>query len=267
MNDQIVRTRTQKKNNPYSHIKYQEVSEIMEFFKRRKVKAGDFLGEVEKYRANPHIVTVTCDDGRSMGFAKIATTIDVVANGERSEILILSDGEIVGGTGFYWASARPGFMAGAIEKRYFPYGYVETTSLKVAGGGDMDEIAESSPISPWAFDMLTELLSAHGIFTLSLKKFIKDRIIDRLRAKCGELFRPDFLVSSILKGDSDVFNLPLRSLLSDEQQDYGGEPIIQILEGYITNIDLLHRSPPEEWNISLKDALISQLVGDALEEK
>jgi len=262
----IIKDSSSKKSNPYPHIKYQEVSEIREFFKRRKVKAKDFLAQVEKNRANPYTVTITCDDGRSMNFARIATFFDVVVNRRKGEILILSDGRIVSGQSSDSIPTWPGFTVGTIKGVCLPYGYAETISFGIVESSIMKEIVESSPMSPWVFDILTKHLSTHGILILSLKKFIKSRIIDRLRAKCEELSQVDFLIASLLKGDTDVFDLPLQSLFTDEQYGGGGK-IIRMVEDYISNMDFLHMSPPKEWNISLRDILISQLVGDALEGK
>ena len=255
----------QKKSNPYPHIKDEEVSEIRKFFKRRKIRAENFLIEVEKNRANPYIATVTCSDRMSMNFAKIVAGFDVVLNRTKHQILILSNGKVVGGRGFDSSSALPEFIAGIIWKAYHSSCYIEINLLKV--GCHMDEVAESSPISPWVFDALTQYISAPSSHTLTLKEFISSNIADRLRARCEKLSQIDFLVSSILKGDSDVFNLPLRSLLAAEPSFYGGNEITRIIGNYITNMNLLHMPPPEEWNISLEDVLVSQLVGDALEEK
>ena len=266
----IIKDSSSKKSNPYPHLKDQEVKEIRGFFKRRKVKAENFLAEVEKSRANPYTVTITCDDGRLMDFARITTIIRVVVDGVKCEVLPLSDGRIVGGYGFYWIPTLPRFMAGmvgVVRKKYFPDSYIETTSLEICPY--MDEIVKSSPISPWAFDMLTKYMSAIGDQfqgTLKFETFIRDEVIDRLEAKCAELSQPDFLIASLLKSDNDVFDLPLRSLLGDEQYEGGGR-IIHMVEDYVRGIDLLHAPQPEKWGISLKDILVSQLVGDALEGK
>ena len=261
----------QEESNPYSHI--QEVSEIREFFKRRKVKAKDFLDEVEKNRADPHIVTVTCDDGRSINFVKIVTIIKVAVDGTKCEILLLSDGRIVSGHGFDRLT-QPGFMVVAhpfdIMKNEYSLGnYVEITSLKVCDYIDEDKIVESNPISPWAFDTLTKYISArryspHDSFIISFNRFILNSVVDHMRVRCEEFSQANFLITALLKGNNDVFDLPLRSLLTNEQC-YGGGEISCILEDYIAGMDLLHMPPPEKWDISLEDVLTSRLVGDALE--
>ena len=271
MNDQIVRARTQKKNNPYPHMKDQEVSEIREFFKQRKIKAKDFLAQVEENRADPYIVTVICDDGRSMDFVKIATIIRVVVDKRECEVLLFSDGRIVGGHGFDRWLTPPGFMVDIMKEEYSPNSGVEVISLKVRDYVDKDEIVESNPISPWAFDTLTKYISTgryspHDSFTISFNRFILNSVVDRLRTRCEEFSRANFLITALLKGDTDVFDLPLRSLFTDEQR-YGGGEMTRILEDYIANMDLLHMPPPEEWDTSLKDILTSELVGDALEGK
>jgi len=263
----------QEESNPYSHI--QEVSEIRKFFKRRRVKVENLLAEVEKYRANPHIVAVTCGDGRSINFVKIVTIIKVVVDGTKCEILLLSDGRIVGGHGFDRLT-QPGFMVVAhpfdIMKNEYSLGnYVEITSLKVCDYIDENKIVESNPISPWAFDTLTKYIlarrySPHDSFIISFNRFILNSVVDRLRVRCEEFSQTNFLITCLLKGDTNVFDLPLRSLLINEQC-YGGGEMIRILESYIGDLDLLHMPPPEEWDISLKDILTSQLVGDALEGK
>ena len=130
MNDQIVRTKTQKKNNPYPHMKDQEVSEIREFFKQRKIKAKDFLAQVEENRADPYIVTVICDDGRSIDFAKITTFFDVVVNRRRGEILILSDGRIVSGQSSDSIPTWPGFTVGTIKEYVSPMATLKLPHLE-----------------------------------------------------------------------------------------------------------------------------------------
>ena len=258
----------QEESNPYSHI--QEVSEIRKFFKRRRVKVENLLAEVEKNRADPHIVTVICDDGRSINFVNIVTIIRVVVDRTKCEVLILSDGRIVGGYGFDRWLTPPGFMVDIMKKEYsYPLGnYVEITSLEVCPY--IDKIVESNPISPWAFDMLTEYISTshprHNSFIASFSEFLLGSVVNRLRSRCEEFSQANFLITALLKGNNDVFDLPLRSLFTDEQR-YGGGEISRILEDYIAGMDLLHMPPPGEWDISLRDILISQLVGDALEGK
>jgi len=257
----------QEESNPHPHLKDEEVSEIRKFFRRRRVKVENFLGETEKNRADPHIVTVICDDGRSINFVKIVTIIKVVVDRKKCEILLLSDGRIVGGYGFDRWLTPPGFMVD-IMKNYPLSNYVEITSLEVCPY--VDKIVESNPISPWAFDMLTEYISTsyprHNSFITSFSEFLSGSVVDRLRVRCEEFSQANFLITALLKGDTNVFDLPLQSLFTDEQR-YGGGEISCILEDYIAGLDLLHMSPPEEWDISLKDILTSQLVGDALEGK
>jgi len=259
-------------SNPYLHIKGWELREIGEFCQQQKIEAESFLAEVEKNRANPCIITVTSEDGRSLDFAKITTAFDVaVVDRTKCEVLVLSDGRIVGGYGFDRWLIPPGFMVGTAKKGYFPFGYIETTSSGIAPECAIDEIAGSNPLSPWAFDMLTEYISDSDRRYRGLsvfKTFIQNKVIDRLRTKCEELVQVDFLITCLLKGDTDVFNLPLRSLIADGQYNYeGGGEIIRLVKSYIANMDLLHMSPPEKWDISLRDILVSQLVGDALEGK
>ena len=260
-------SKMRKKNNPYPHVRDWELGEIREFFKQRKVKVGNFLAEVEKNRANPHTVTITCEDGRSMNFARIVKTFGVKVDGIRNKILILSDGKIVGGYRFDWMPTLPRFAAGVAKEECSPSSYIETTSFGIARCNDMDEIAESSPISSWVFDKLTEYTRVPLFCPWSPKGFISNSIVDHLRAKCAELSQPDFLITQILKCDTNVFDLPLRSLLSNESKSYGGEKMACMIRDYITNMDLLHMPPPEKWDISLRDILVSRLVGGALEGK
>jgi len=258
----------QKESNSYLYMSTQETIEIRKFFKRRRVKVENLLGEVEKNRADPHIVAVTCDDGRSMNFVKIVTIIRVVVGRKKCEILILSDGRIVGGYGFDRWLTPPGFMVGrvgVVRKEYFPDSYIETVSLEICPY--VDEIVESNPISPWAFDTLVKYTSTGSPRSpSSFSKFLLGSVVNRLRSRCEEFSQANFLITALLKGDNDVFDLPLRSLFTDEQR-YGGGEIIRILESYIGGLDLLHMPPPEEWGASLEDILTSRLVGDALEGK
>ena len=320
-----------KEGNPYPHVEDRETQDVKGYFSS-PITSENLLGEVEKNRANPRTVTITCEDERSMKFAEIAASIKVTPDKThfnaphlKSDILILSDGKIIGGEGYDLnmgladiktvlgypgaslmaigegsepkvvqvavqnapqnplldlSISPPSFMVGVVKKGYctmegIMISYVETTSFGVIHDFDMDRIVKSSPISPWAFDMLTEFISTTSYQYIEhnqyqeiwvLKTFIQNKIINRLRAKCEELVQAGFSIASLLKDDNDVFDLPLQSLFTDEQYEGGGE-IIRLVENYVGGMNLLHAPPPEKWNISLKDVLVSQVVGDTLEGK
>jgi len=244
----------QRNGNPYPNLKSWEVREIREFCHQQKIEVESFLAEVEKNRANPCIITVTSEDGRSLDFAKITMAFRAVGNKAKYQILILSNGKIMGGYGSGSMLTMPRFMVGAVKKRYFPSGYLETTSLGIALGDTIDEIEKFNPISRWAFDILTKYISDFDDRPeecWQLGTFFEDMIVKRLWLRCKELIQVDPLLEPLFTGEEYQRN----------------DEAIRVLEDYIGSIDLLHIPPPEEWEASLKDILVSQMAGDALEEK
>jgi len=244
----------QKKSNPYPHLKSWEVRKIREFCHQQKIEVESFLAELERNRANPRIITVTSEDGRSLNFAKITMAFGAVGNKSKCQILILSNGKIMGGYGSGSMPTLPRFMAGTVKKRYFPSGYIETTSFGVAPEDTIDEVKKFNPISRWAFDILTKYISDFDDRPeecWQLGTFFEDMIVKHLWLRCKELIQVDPLLGPLFTGEEYQRN----------------DEAIRALEDYIGSIDLLHIPPPEEWETSLKDILISQMAGDVLEER
>jgi len=248
-----------KEGNPYPHVEDRETQDVKGYFSS-PITSENLLGEVEKNRANPHTVTITCEDERSMKFAEIAASIKVTPDKThfnaphlKSDILILSDGKIIGGEGYDLISPPP-FMVGVVKKGYFLFGYIETTSFGIAPRDTMDEVEKFNPVSRWAFDILTKYVSDFDDRPeecWQLGTFFEDMIVKRLWLRCKELIQVDPLLGPLFTGEEYQRN----------------DEAIRALEDYIGSIDLLHIPPPEEWETSLKDILISQMAGDVLEER